>query len=103
MSKTGSSLRKNYQRPNETVLTPAGGHDIRQRSTLPVTGRGTVFRQGSNPREEKVLTFQQPPHPENLPDGGLPETPASHGRAAARPAAAACTASASTAVITAAP
>ena len=49
-----SSLRENNQRPNKTVLTPIRrGTTSQQRSTLPVTGRGTILRQGSKPWAEK--------------------------------------------------
>ena len=38
-----SSQRENHQRPNRTVLTPRrAGTTSQQRSTLPVTGRGTI-------------------------------------------------------------
>jgi hypothetical protein len=40
-----SGLRENHQRPNKTVLTPnQAGTTSQQRSTLPVTGRGTILR-----------------------------------------------------------
>jgi hypothetical protein len=43
-----SSLRENYQRPNEQVLTPIpAGTTSHQRSTLPTTGGGTVSHQDS--------------------------------------------------------
>ena len=64
-----SSLRENHQRPNESVLTPhQAGTTSHQRSTLPATGRGTVFRQDSKVQEARVLTCRRLPDP-SLPHG----------------------------------
>ena len=49
------------------------GTTSQQRSTLPVTGRGTIFRQGSKPRRQKCSPAGGH-HIRSLPDGGLPET-----------------------------
>ena len=65
MSNQGSSQRENYQRPNETVLTPSGGHDI------PAAINSPGYRQGHDPspglkaQEATVLTCRRPPHPES--------------------------------------
>jgi hypothetical protein len=49
------------------------GTTSQQRSTLPVTGRGTVFRQDSKPGKHKCSPAGGR-HTRSLPDGGLPET-----------------------------
>ena len=73
MSKHVNSQRENHPRPNETVLTPPGGHDTQQQSILPVTGRGTVFLQGSKPGKAECSPAGGH-HTRSLPDGRLPET-----------------------------
>jgi hypothetical protein len=49
------------------------GTTSHQRSILPVTGRGTVFRQGSKPGKH-MCSPAGGHHTRSLPDGGLPET-----------------------------
>jgi hypothetical protein len=49
------------------------GTTSQQRSILPVTGRGTVFRQGSKPRNQECSPAGGR-HTRSLPDGGLPAT-----------------------------
>ncbi len=49
------------------------GTTSQQRSILPVTGRGTVFRQGSKPGKHKCSPAGGH-HTRSLPGGGLPET-----------------------------
>ena len=46
------------------------GTTPQQRSTLPVTGRGTFFRQGSKPWKDKCSPAGGH-HTRSLPDGGL--------------------------------
>jgi hypothetical protein len=65
MSKTGSSLRENYQRPNETVLTPAGGHDIPAAINSPGHRQGHGLSSGLKAQEPNVLTCRRPPHSES--------------------------------------
>ena len=61
-----SSLRENHQRPNEAVLTPTRtGTTSQQRSTLPVTGRGTIFQQGSKPGRTQCSPAGGHQHPES--------------------------------------
>ena len=49
------------------------GTTSQQRSTLPVTGRGTIFPQGSKPRSTKCSPAGGH-YIRSLPDGALPET-----------------------------
>ena len=63
-----SSLRENYQRPNEPVLTPdTAGTTSHQRSRLPTTGRGTICHIGLEVLAPRVLTRRR------LPDPSLPQ------------------------------
>jgi hypothetical protein len=65
MSKQASSQRENHQRPNETVLTPPGGHDIPEAINSPGHRQGHDLSSGLKTREEKVLTFRRPPGTES--------------------------------------
>jgi hypothetical protein len=68
MSKTGSSQRENHQRPNETALTPAGGHDIPAAINSPGHRQGHGLSPGLKVQIEGVLTCQRLPDP-SLPYG----------------------------------
>src|SRR5208283_406684 len=60
-----SSQRENHQRPNETVLTPAGGHDIPAAINSPGHRQGHGLSSGLKAQEPRVLTCRRPPHPES--------------------------------------
>ena len=53
MPKQGSSQRENHQRPNETVLTPSGGHDIPAAINSPGHRQGHGLSAGLKARENK--------------------------------------------------
>ena len=65
MSKPGSSLRENNQRPNKTVLTPAGGHDIPAAINSPGHRQGHDLSAGLEALGTKVLTCRRPPGTES--------------------------------------
>jgi len=56
-----SSLRENNQRPNETVLTPAGGHGIPSAINSPGHRQGHGLFTGLQARRTTVLTCRRPP------------------------------------------
>ena len=62
---TVSSLRENHQRPNETVLTPAGGHDIPAAINSPGHRQGHGLFTGLQARRTTVLTCRRPPATES--------------------------------------
>jgi Potassium-transporting ATPase A subunit len=64
--RTISDLMKQCSRPK-------AGTTSQQRSTLPVTGRGTIFHQGSKPRTKKCSPAGGHQVP-SLPDGGPAKT-----------------------------
>ena len=65
MSKTGSSPRENNQRPNKTVLTPPGGHDIPAAINSPGCRQGHGLSAGLEALGAKVLTCRRPPGTES--------------------------------------
>ena len=56
-----SSPRENNQRPNETVLTPPGGHDIPAAIGSPGHRQGHGLLTGLQVRRTTVLTCRRPP------------------------------------------
>ena len=56
-----SSLQENNQRPNETVLTPPGAHDIPAANGSPGHRQGHGLFTGLQARRTTVLTCRRPP------------------------------------------
>jgi hypothetical protein len=65
MPNSVSSLRENNQRPNKTVLTPPGGHDIPAAINSPGCRQGHDLCAGLEARARRVLTCRRPPGTES--------------------------------------
>jgi hypothetical protein len=65
MPKHVSSQRENHQRPDKTVLTPPGGHDIPAAINSPGCRQGHDLCAGLKARARRVLTCRRPPGTES--------------------------------------